>query len=46
VKVPGSKTDKVSFSKLSVTGGVVNLDKALMYASTLKGKKKLKKATA
>jgi cell wall-associated protease len=40
VKVPGSKTDKVKFSQLSVTGGVVNLDKALQYASTMKGKKK------
>lgn len=45
VKVPGSKTDKMSFSKLSVTGGVVNLDKALLYAATLKGKKKIKKST-
>jgi cell wall-associated protease len=40
VKVPGSKSDKVKFSQLSVTGGVVNLDKALQYASTMKGKKK------
>jgi cell wall-associated protease len=40
VKVPGSKTDKVKFSQLSVTGGVVNLDKALQFASTMKGKKK------
>ena len=46
VKVPGSKTEKTAFSKLSVTGGVVNLEKALMYASTLKGKKKVKKAAA
>jgi subtilisin family serine protease len=42
VKVPGSKTDTVSFSKLSVTGGTVNLDKALQYASKMKGKKKIK----
>lgn len=40
VKVPGSKADKVKFSQLSVTGGVVNLDKALQFASTMKGKKK------
>jgi subtilisin family serine protease len=40
VKVPGSKTDKVKFSQLSVSGGVVNLDKALQYASKMKGKKK------
>ena len=40
VKLPGSKTDTISFSKLSVTGGTVNLDKALQYASTMKGKKK------
>jgi subtilisin family serine protease len=42
VKVPGSKTDKVSFSKLSKTGGTVNLEKALMVASKMKGKKKIK----
>jgi len=42
VKLPGSKTDKVNFSKLSVTGGTVNLDKALQYASKMKGKKKVK----
>jgi len=40
VLLPGSKTDKVNFSKLSVTGGVVNLEKALEYASKMKGKKK------
>lgn len=42
VKLPGSKSDKVNFSKLSVTGGTVNLDKALQYASKMPGKKKLK----
>jgi cell wall-associated protease len=42
VKLPGSKSDKVSFSKLSVTGGTVNLDKALQYASKMPGKKKVK----
>lgn len=46
VKLPGSKTDKVNFSKLSVTGGTVNLDKALRYASTMKGKKKIKEVKA
>lgn len=42
VKVPGTK-DIVPFSKLSVSGGVVNLYNALVYASTMKGKKKIKK---
>lgn len=42
VYVPGSKSEKISFSKLSVSGGVVNLDKALTYAATMKGKKKIK----
>ncbi len=46
VRIPGSKTDKTSFSKLSVTGGTVNLDKALQYASTMKGKKKIKSIKA
>ena len=46
VKIPGSKTDKTSFSKLSVTGGTVNLEKALQYASTMKGKKKIKTVKA
>ena len=46
VKLPGSKTEKINFSKLSVTGGVVNLDKALTYASTMKGKKKIKEVKA
>ena len=43
VKVPGSKGEVVSFSKLSVSGGTVNLYNALVYASTMKGKKKIKK---
>ena len=43
VKLPGSKGEKVAFSKLSVSGGTVNLYKALVYASTMKGKKKIKK---
>lgn len=46
VKLPGSKTDKINFSKLSLTGGTVNLDKALMMASKLKGKKKIKEVKA
>lgn len=41
---PGSKTEKISFSKLSVTGGTVNLHSALKHASTMKGKKKASKA--
>jgi len=46
VKLPGSKTDKINFSKLSVSGGVVNLDKALNYAASLKGKNKVKESKA
>jgi cell wall-associated protease len=46
VKLPGSKTDKVNFSKLSVTGGTINLDKALQYASKMPGKKKVKEVKA
>ena len=46
VKLPGSKTDKINFSKLSVSGGVVNLDKALNYAAGLKGKNKVKESKA
>jgi len=44
VYVPGSKTDKVNFSKLCVTGGTVDLYSALVYASKMKGKKKGSKA--
>lgn len=44
VYIPGSKTDKVHFSKLSVSGGTVNLYNALKHASTMKGKKKPGKA--
>ncbi len=36
VKVPGSKTEKVSFADLSISGGIVNMYEALMYASTMK----------
>ena len=42
VLVPGSNSDKVSFSELSVSGGVVNAAKAVEMAKTTKGKKKVK----
>jgi cell wall-associated protease len=42
VLIPGSKIDKINFSKLSITGGTVNLEKALEYASKMKPKKKIK----
>ena len=37
---PGSDGEKVPFSTLSVTGGVVNAYKAVQKASKVKGKKK------
>jgi cell wall-associated protease len=37
---PGSKTDKVDFTTLSKTGGVVNAYRALVAASKLKGERK------
>lgn len=43
VKVPGTNGELAPFSKLSVSGGIVNLYDALVYASTMKGKKKIKK---
>ena len=43
VKKPGAKDELVSFSELSVTGGVVNAYKAVKLASKTKGKKKGKK---
>ncbi|MBC7885969.1 MAG: S8 family peptidase [Saprospiraceae bacterium] len=46
VKMPGSKTDKINFSKLSVSGGIVNLEKALLIASKMKGKKKINEVKA
>jgi len=46
VLLPGSKSENVSFSKLSVSGGVVNLESALNYAATIKGKKKIKEVKA
>jgi len=39
VKLPGSDK-KVPFKTLSVTGGVVNVEKAVKKAETTKGKKK------
>lgn len=42
VTMPGSSGEKVPFSKLCVSGGIVNMLKALEYASTIKGKKKIK----
>jgi len=41
VKVPG-KDEVVPFSKLSQTGGVVNLYNAVKMAMTVSGKKKIK----
>ncbi|TWR24041.1 S8 family serine peptidase [Mucilaginibacter pallidiroseus] len=38
---PGSKTEKVDFTNLSKTGGVVNAYKALVAASKLKGERKI-----
>ncbi len=46
VLIPGSKTDKTKFSNLCVSGGVVNLNNALIYASKMKGKKKMGKSQA
>lgn len=37
---PGSKTDKVDFTTLSKTGGIVNAKRALEIAATLKGERK------
>jgi cell wall-associated protease len=37
---PGSKTDKVDFTTLSKTGGIVNAYKAVQLASKLKGERK------
>lgn len=42
VLVPGSKTEKVKFSDLSVTGKVANLYNAVKMAMNTKGKKKIK----
>ncbi|WP_184546680.1 S8 family serine peptidase [Mucilaginibacter sp. FT3.2] len=37
---PGSKTEKVDFTTLSKTGGIVNAYKALQLAATLQGERK------
>lgn len=37
---PGSKTEKVDFTTLSKTGGIVNAYKALQIASTMRGERK------
>ncbi|MBC7399328.1 MAG: S8 family serine peptidase, partial [Mucilaginibacter sp.] len=37
---PGSKTDKVDFTTLSKTGGIVNAYKAVQLAAKLKGERK------
>ena len=39
---PGTKDEKVMFSELSASGGVVNAYKAMQLASKTKGKKKVK----
>lgn len=46
VEVPGDEEKKVSFKKLSVTGGIVNTYNALKLAETVKGKKKADKGNA
>lgn len=43
VKKPGSE-EIVSFSELSKTGGIVNLEKAVELAAKTKGKKKIKRS--
>jgi hypothetical protein len=37
---PGSKTDKVEFTSLSKTGGIVNAYDAVLIASKVKGERK------
>ena len=44
VILPGTKDELVSFSKLSVAGGVVNAEKAIKLAEMTKGKKKVSKS--
>jgi len=44
VLVPGSKEEKVPFSKLSVSGGIVNAKEALKLAKQTKGTKKISTA--
>lgn len=42
VYLPGSNTEMVPFKDLCASGGAVNLNAALLYASQMKGKKKVK----
>jgi len=44
VLIPGKGGDKTSFANLSVSGGTVNAYSAMQLASTIKGKKKIKKS--
>ena len=44
VIIPGSKDDKKPFSELCISGGVVNIEKAVKLAKMTKGKKKIKKS--
>ncbi len=45
VELPGDGEKKVSFKKLSVTGGIANTYNALKMAENVKGKKKTKKSS-
>jgi hypothetical protein len=42
---PGTKDEKVKFSELSVSGGIINAYEAVEKASDTKGKKKEKGST-
>jgi len=42
VIIPGTKDDMTPFSKLSVSGGIIDANKALNLAKMTKGKKKIK----
>ncbi len=46
VITPGTKDQMTSFSNLSVSGGTVNAEQALILAAKTKGKKKVKKTQA
>jgi len=46
VVIPGTDGDKIAFSSLSATGGVVNAYNAIKAASTIKGKRKKKFMTS
>ncbi len=43
---PGTKDEKVKFSELSVSGGIINAYKAVETANETKGKKKIKKGAS